>query len=135
VYEARVMEVTVSQTTTFGESIIESDRSRPAGRHALNEDALFTPIFHALTRHDRPEPPPARPVPLAQIIAFQRDPLAAPIPVQALVPKRPLPRCIADVEAQLARMSAPSAAASVPRPAGPADVAGSRHAWEKIGVS
>jgi len=129
------MEVTVDQRTTFEDSIIESDRERPSGRHALNEDALFTPIFHALTRDDRPEPPPARPVPLEQIIAFQRDPLAAPIPVQALVPKRPLPRCIADVEAELSRMSAPSAAASVPRPARPAYVAGSQHAWEKIGVS
>lgn len=46
------------------------------GRHVLDEDALLTPIFHAL----------ADPVD-----AFWRDPLTAPIPVQALVPAPVLP--------------------------------------------
>src|SRR5690606_34117923 len=68
----------------------EWDR-RQDGRHALDEDALLTPIFHALRtsgweeRQHEPaaahRPAATRPDPLAE---FRRDPLTAPIPVQAL---------------------------------------------------
>ncbi len=61
------------------------------GRHALDEDALLTPIFHALRRggwqERQHEPAAARRVggqrfdPLTE---FRRDPLTAPIPVQAM---------------------------------------------------
>lgn len=57
---------------------------RPTGRHAFDEDAALTPIFHALTRggwrsrqHEPAAPPPDA------VDAFRRDPLTAPIPVQA----------------------------------------------------
>jgi hypothetical protein len=53
------------------------------GRHAYNEDAALTPIFHALTRgglRSRQHEPAADPVD-----RFRRDPLTAPIPVQAPV--------------------------------------------------
>lgn len=56
----------------------------PVGRHAFNEDAVLTPIFHALThggRRGRRLEPAADP-----LTEFHRDPLAAPIPVQALAP-------------------------------------------------
>lgn len=42
----------------------------PTGRHAVDEDAALTPIFHALSRGDA-------------VAEFRRDPLTAPIPVQA----------------------------------------------------
>lgn len=67
--------------------------STATGRHAFNEDAVLTPIFHALTRggwRSRQHEPAARhvpaPAPADPVDAFQRDPLTAPIPVQALVP-------------------------------------------------
>jgi hypothetical protein len=70
------------------------------GRHAFNEDAVLTPIFHALTTggwQERQHEPAAahrlgsrRPDPVAD---FRRDPLTAPIPVQAItasaVPEQP----------------------------------------------
>lgn len=80
------------------------------GRHAFREDAALTPIFHALARSgvdrepeaDFPsiEPVPVEPVrvePAAQVDpldAFRRDPLTAPIPIQALVsvPSQPMRR-------------------------------------------
>jgi hypothetical protein len=80
------------------------------GRHAFREDAALTPIFHALARGgvdrepaaDFPsvEPVAVEPVaaePAAQVDpvdAFHRDPLTAPIPIQALVsvPSQPLRR-------------------------------------------
>ncbi len=66
------------------------------GRHAYNEEAGLTPIFHALSRsgwQDRQHEPAARPPaqpPLPRsspdpVDAFRRDPLTAPIPVQAPV--------------------------------------------------
>lgn len=56
------------------------DRGSPVtGRHAFDEDAVLTPIFHSLSRggwrsrqHDRAVDP---------VDEFRRDPLAAPIPI------------------------------------------------------
>lgn len=59
------------------------------GRHALNEDAELTPIFHAMTRgawrtrqHEQLHAA-ARQVHADPVDEFHRDPLTAPIPVQA----------------------------------------------------
>jgi hypothetical protein len=61
-------------------SVVEVlDRPRATGRHALDEDALFTPIFHALAAGDRPAP-------VDPVERFRRDPLTAPLPV--VVPAR-----------------------------------------------
>lgn len=58
------------------------------GRHVLNEDAELTPIFHAMTRGAwrtrQHEQRPAAPRPVDPVDDFHRDPLTAPIPVQAL---------------------------------------------------
>ncbi|GAA1220576.1 MULTISPECIES: hypothetical protein [Pseudonocardia] len=68
-------------------STTDDDWSPATGRHAFDEDAELTPIFHALTRggwrarqHEpaAPTPPPRVPDPVE---AFRRDPLTAPIPV------------------------------------------------------
>ena len=63
-----------------------------------------TPIFHALTRgglrSQRPEPAPRRgATPADPVATFQRDPLTAPIPVQALeaVPSPPWRRALAEL--------------------------------------
>ncbi|GAA1297226.1 hypothetical protein [Pseudonocardia xinjiangensis] len=86
-------------------STTDDDWTPATGRHAFDEDAELTPIFHALTRggwrrrqHEpaapavRPAqaapPPPPRPDP---VDAFRRDPLTAPIPVQALTPAPSIP--------------------------------------------
>jgi hypothetical protein len=60
-----------------------------AGRHALDEDAVLAPIFHALTRggwrrrqHERAGDP---------VEEFRRDPLTAPVPVQAIEAQIPAP--------------------------------------------
>jgi hypothetical protein len=63
-----------------------------AGRHAYNEDAALTPIFHALTRggwRGRQHEPGASSYvddhvtdPVDEF-EFERDPLTAPIPDQA----------------------------------------------------
>ena len=52
------------------------------GRHALDEDAIQTPIFHALARggHQRQQQEGVA----ASVEEFRRDPLTAPIPIQAL---------------------------------------------------
>ena len=60
-----------------------------AGRHAYNEDASLTPIFHALTRggwRSRQTEPAAAPPRGADdpVDEFHRDPLTAPIPAQPL---------------------------------------------------
>jgi hypothetical protein len=72
------------------------------GRHAINEDAELTPIFHALTRtgwrkrQQEPAAPPSSPSPPQPrdpVAEFRRDPLTAPIPTQAFRPparRRPL---------------------------------------------
>ncbi len=46
------------------------------GRHALEEDAVLTPIFSAVCREVLPD----------AVDQFHRDPLTAPIPIQVLVP-------------------------------------------------
>jgi hypothetical protein len=61
------------------------------GRHAYNEDAALTPIFHALTRggwQSRQHEPAAAPHPADPVDQFRRDPLTAPIPAQAPVSSR-----------------------------------------------
>jgi hypothetical protein len=57
-----------------------------AGRHAYNEDAALTPIFHALTRggwRGRQHEPAASSYVADRVDEFERDPLTAPIPDQA----------------------------------------------------
>jgi hypothetical protein len=54
------------------------------GRHALDEDAFQTPIFHALSRGGRRRQQQEGTT--ASLEEFRRDPLTAPIPVQALAP-------------------------------------------------
>lgn len=59
--------------------------SAPSGRHAFDEDAALTPIFHALNRggwRGRQQEPPTPSV--DEVDDFRRDPLTAPIPIQAL---------------------------------------------------
>lgn len=59
---------------------------RAAGRHAVDEDAVLTPIFHALARggvRGRAAERAARPARSHDVAEFRRDPLTAPIPVQA----------------------------------------------------
>ena len=58
---------------------------RPAGRHALDEDAVQTPIFAALTRGGWRA---RRPEPVASVEEFRRDPLTAPLPIQLPAPER-----------------------------------------------
>jgi hypothetical protein len=66
-----------------------------AGRHALDEDALLTPIFAALARRSGRHPSPPDPVE-----RFRRDPLTAPLPVvvPVVVPARRSPGAHARVE-------------------------------------
>jgi hypothetical protein len=54
------------------------------GRHALDEDAFQTPIFHALSRGGRKRHQQEGTT--ASLEEFRRDPLTAPIPIQALAP-------------------------------------------------
>ena len=76
----------MSNLAMIGYGTFDSDERVPLGRHAFNEDAVLTPIFHALTRgglrrqrHElRSAPDPVE--------DFRRNPLTAPIPVQALAP-------------------------------------------------
>lgn len=60
---------------------------RPGGRHALDEDAVQTPIFAALRRggwRRRPQESAAPSVAaVASVEDFRRDPLTAPLPVIA----------------------------------------------------
>ncbi|MFC5996074.1 hypothetical protein ACFQE5_17855 [Pseudonocardia hispaniensis] len=81
-------------------ALLASDQPSPIlGRHASrSEIAAETPIFHALTaggwrsrQHEpaaAPVPPAPRARPVDPMVAFRRDPLTAPIPVQALIPPR-----------------------------------------------
>jgi hypothetical protein len=88
----------VSSLATTGYDTFGSDRHAPSGRHALSEDAVLTPIFHALTRggpRATRRPDSVRPAEsLDPIEQFRRDPLTAPIPRQALmaVPSQPWKR-------------------------------------------
>src|SRR3954464_352370 len=54
------------------------------GRHALDEDAVQTPIFHALARGGRTRRQQEGAT--ASLEEFRRDPPTAPIPLQALAP-------------------------------------------------
>ena len=109
----------MSNLATTGYDTFGSDRDAPSGRHALSEDAVLTPIFHALTRGGlraarRPEA--ARPAEsLDPIEQFRRDPLTAPIPRHALmaVPSRPWRRQVTDPG------TPPPAAAAPARPPPP----------------
>lgn len=69
-----------------GYGMFDSDGDGQSGRHAFSEDAVLTPIFHALTRGRsrgrRPEPAPLGPVDAVE--TFRRNPLTAPMPVQPL---------------------------------------------------
>ncbi len=74
--------------------------SPATGRHAFDEDAALTPIFHALTRggwrsrqHDSATVPATRAAAFGRDAdeEFRRDPLTAPIPVRAVVPTRSSP--------------------------------------------
>lgn len=91
--------------TATGLPVAESDGGPFPGRHENGAQvAAETPIFHALTvggwrsRQQEPVAPAtgqARPVALIDpLTAFRRDPLTAPIPVQALasasVPEQPI---------------------------------------------
>ena len=57
--------------------------SRAGGRHALDEDAVLTPIFAALRRGGRrqQESVVAPVASVASVEDFRRDPLTAPIPI------------------------------------------------------
>ncbi|WP_219418811.1 hypothetical protein [Pseudonocardia nigra] len=83
----------LSGGTATVHSSSDDGRTSAGGRHALDEEAVLTPIFHALTRggwRSRQHEPAAPSVPpraaADPVDAFRRDPLTAPIPVQALVP-------------------------------------------------
>jgi len=63
------------------EELLEGRRAD--GRHALDEDALHTPIFAALSRGGwRRRQESAAAVPSVE--DFRRDPLTAPLPIQAV---------------------------------------------------
>ena len=64
------------------EELLEGRRAD--GRHALDEDALHTPIFAALSRGGwrRRQESAAAAVPSVE--DFRRDPLTAPLPIQAV---------------------------------------------------
>ena len=77
------------------------DSQYDTGRHAFNEDAALTPIFHALTSggwQERQHEPAAVDRGAGRyadpVDEFHRDPLTAPIPVQAMaaVPAQSLSR-------------------------------------------
>jgi hypothetical protein len=72
---------------------LDEDWGPRVGRHAYSEDAVLTPIFHALTRsgwrsrqHEPAAPTaptaPTAPRPPDAVDEFHRDPLSAPIPIQ-----------------------------------------------------
>ena len=74
------------------EELLEGRRAN--GRHALDEDALHTPIFAALSRggwRRRQQEGAAAvpstssvPSPVPSVEDFRRDPLTAPLPIQAV---------------------------------------------------
>ena len=94
----------------------DDDWGPAPGRHSYSEDAALTPIFHALSRsgwRSRQHDPagaqnvvmqnvgaqnvgaqnyPTQRTSADPVDAFRRDPLTAPIPVQALAPTTTAPR-------------------------------------------
>lgn len=64
-----------------------SERRAASGRHVLDEEAVLTPIFHALNHSGwRARQQPERTHRMHrgdEVDEFRRDPLTAPIPVQA----------------------------------------------------
>jgi hypothetical protein len=66
------------------EELLEGRRAD--GRHALDEDALHTPIFAALSRggwRRRQQEGPASASSVPSVEDFRRDPLTAPLPIQS----------------------------------------------------
>ncbi len=61
----------------------------PGGRHALDEDAVQTPIFHALKQGGGRRRQQDQAV--ESLEEFRRDPLTAPIPIQLVASTRDVP--------------------------------------------
>ncbi|MDN5751586.1 MAG: hypothetical protein L0H64_24325 [Pseudonocardia sp.] len=74
------------RSTGRGRESTPGSAGAPSGRHAFDEDAVLTPIFHALNRgggwRGRQQEAAVRPT--DEVDRFRRDPLTAPIPIQAL---------------------------------------------------
>jgi len=64
------------------EELLEGRRAD--GRHALDEDALHTPIFAALSRGGWRRRQEGAPAAVPSVEDFRRDPLTAPLPIQAV---------------------------------------------------
>jgi hypothetical protein len=64
------------------EELLEGRRAD--GRHALDEDALHTPIFAALSRGGWRRRPESAAAAVPSVEDFRRDPLTAPLPIQAV---------------------------------------------------
>jgi len=64
------------------EELLEGRRAD--GRHALDEDALHTPIFAALSRDGWRRRPESATAAVPSVEDFRRDPLTAPLPIQAV---------------------------------------------------
>jgi hypothetical protein len=84
----------MSQLATADPYQIDGGWDLSPGRHAFQEDAALTPIFHALARGGVPQRrrPSAPAATVDPVDAFHQDPLGAPIPVQALVTVPSQPR-------------------------------------------
>lgn len=101
-----------------------STATRRQGRHAFDEDAALTPIFHALTRggwrsrqHEQAAAQRQSRQPVGDPVeAFRRDPLTAPIPV---IPAEP--------PAASSRGQASGAHAAVPEARPEMDATGRHH--------
>ena len=63
------------------EELLEGRRAN--GRHALDEDALHTPIFAALSRGGWRRRPESAAAAVPSVEDFRRDPLTAPLPIQS----------------------------------------------------
>jgi hypothetical protein len=91
----------MSQLATADPYQIDGGWDLSPGRHAFQEDAALTPIFHALARSGVPQRrhPSAPTAPVDPVDAFHQDPLTAPIPIQALVavPSQPRRSLVSDL--------------------------------------
>lgn len=66
------------------------ERRAASGRHVLDEEAVLTPIFHALNHSGwRARQQPERMPRADEVDEFRRDPLTAPIPIRAFEAARP----------------------------------------------